>query len=70
MTPNQIRHVALEQGGEEIVNHAAVTDILGPCPPKPILELATWDSMSVVMFELAAQEGKEGWKLDEEYVRY
>ena len=59
VAPNQIWHVALEQGGEAVVNHAAITDILGPRPPKPVLEWATWDSASVTMFEPAAQEGEE-----------
>jgi hypothetical protein len=49
VTPNQIRHVALEQGGEAVLNHTAVTNVLRPRPPKPVFEWTAWLGFHVLV---------------------
>jgi hypothetical protein len=44
MTPEQVRHLAVEQRVEAVVNYARVADVLGPSPPKPILEWAAYNA--------------------------
>lgn len=40
VTAKEVRHLAVEQYGETIVNYAAVADILGARPAKPVFKRA------------------------------